>query len=85
MPSTAKRRAEFVFGCAHITRPHKGQIEEVARRLGVAPGSGMRARLLQRYGGYACTLWQSAHAALNGIRSVDYLPARLSSDYVRDA
>jgi hypothetical protein len=85
MLSTAKRRAEFVFGRGHIMRLHKGQIEEVARGLGVAPDSEVRARLRQRYGGYAFTPWHSVYAALNGIRSVDYLPGRLSSDGVRDA
>jgi hypothetical protein len=85
MLSTATTRAEFVFGRGHIMRLHKGQIEEVARGLGVAPDSEVRARLRQRYGGYACTLWHSAHATLNSIRAVDYRPGRLSSDGVRDA
>ena len=68
------RRAEFVLGCAHVARLHKSQIAEIARTLGVKPDPELRARLRQRYGGYSCTLWHSVYAAINGIRSVDYLP-----------
>jgi hypothetical protein len=75
----------FLFGRGHIARLPKGQIEELAGGQGVAPDSEMRARLRQRYGGYAFTLWYSAHATLNGIRTVDHLPGRSSSDDVRDA
>jgi hypothetical protein len=84
MLSTATRRAKFLFGRGHIARLRKGQIEDLARELGVAPGSEMSARLRRRYGGYAFTLWYSTCATLNGIRTVD-LPGRSSPDDVRDA
>ena len=74
MLSRAVRRAEFVFGSAHIARLHKRQIAVLAKKLGVTPDPEMRARLRQRFGGYSCTLWHSVYAALNGVRSVDYLP-----------
>lgn len=74
MLSTVIRRAEFVFGSAHIARLHKKQIAEIAKMLDVKPDPEMRAQLRQRYGGYSCTLWHSVYAAVSGIRSVDYLP-----------
>lgn len=74
MLSTWIRRAEFVFGCAHVARLHKKQMAEVARGLDIKPDPEMRARLRQRLGRYSCTLWHSVYAAINGVHSVDYLP-----------
>jgi hypothetical protein len=74
MLSGVIRRAEFIFGSAHIARLHKRQIAAVATALDAKPDPRMRALLRQRFGGYSCTLWHSVYAAINGVRSVDYLP-----------